>query len=862
MSFTFSHLLAASRSSHFPSGSTISPHQSFNMTTPVPFYANLSNDIEIEYLCNIRQDKAHNIHYLEDKKVLVLRNHQEGSGNLVDLKQSKASLIEREPWILLTLKEFNVDDVTESVPVCHSCSKDVLDINKSQTKEKISSLICLHSKICGHIVRNFANPFFLDTWLTLNEEEDEEIMNVHILLEKKDRTTKSQSLAVVKYKKRVSLLYTVGKMTTPACTFCSSACCQCVRLWRKKVKVSQPVPEPSEDQEATTDDKEEPAHFNDGKFIDGFNRTKIEFPLKRNAQQKAMLDLRGDPAYTLPEALIPMSSGTCPHGNEWSDSLKLAAPSTVVYHEGGERKYNTKVYYRETSGTCKCQDHVDGHPYLLYNMGRGQFVDYVTLQSFVIKVATNGECAYGFHKSIKTSCQANGVEFNCSYETMLKACDGFTRLLDFDLEACFSCPNCGTSPEYFVGDGKADIAPLQTKLQGIGVKELSAHPEDKIPLEQGSLHKERVFIPEKKERDIFCELVTDGVTLKDFLKDRNVKQLKSENSKLLVKIIKKHSDLQSLPDCYKSLITELVKNSPVAGLIQTTSKRALVLLKQFLKRKLDLLDGSHQSELKFLRSELLGFLPLLLEICDFEKQNFLPGLISEVTLTLLNIRKKTFRGGPIRYASDYTEFSGKFESNTQFYPQHKLLRYPKHYNVGNNVDQDYCEKHFSSARKFADGIFTIGCCCKYNITYGWELALTHESSRHFFRFLTCRQVNFKKLKGIFYDFSCGLHRYVLNREPMQFEYIRFMVDGSHWTSKKKFKKADQKSKGHVGCSSSYNGNLVKEHRTAPLNTQGREQMHSVLDKLGKSLRQKNYRNFCAYLTAFFAIRNLLSINGI
>ena len=73
------------------------------MTTPVLFYANLSNDIEIEYLCNIRQEKAHNIHYLEDKKVLVIRNHEEGSGNLVDLRQSKASLIEREPWVLLTL---------------------------------------------------------------------------------------------------------------------------------------------------------------------------------------------------------------------------------------------------------------------------------------------------------------------------------------------------------------------------------------------------------------------------------------------------------------------------------------------------------------------------------------------------------------------------------------------------------------------------------------------------------------------------------------------------------------------------------------------------------------------------------------
>ena len=167
-------------------------------------------------------------------------------------------------------------------------------------------------------------------------------------------------------------------------------------------------------------------------------------------------------------------------------------------------------------------------------------------------------------------------------EKILKACGGFTRLLDFDLESCFSCPNCGTSPEYFVGDGKADIAPLQTKLQGIGVKELSAHPEDKIPLEQGSLHKERVFIPEKKERDIFCELVTDGVTLKDFLKDRNVNQLKSENSKLLVKIIKKHSVLQSLPDCYKSLITELVRNSPDTDNFQKCPR----IIEAVLKKKI------------------------------------------------------------------------------------------------------------------------------------------------------------------------------------------------------------------------------------------------------------------------------------
>ena len=37
------------------------------------------------------------------------------------------------------------------------------------------------------------------------------------------------------------------------------------------------------------------------------------------------------------------------------------------------------------------------------------------------------------------------------------------------------------------------------------------------------------------------------------------------------------------------------------------------------------------------------------------------------------------------------------------------------------------------------------------------------------------------------------------------------------------------------------------------NSQGREQMHSVLDKALESLRMKNYQNFSRWLIMFFAI---------
>ena len=83
-----------------------------------------------------------------------------------------------------------------------------------------------------------------------------------------------------------------------------------------------------------------------------------------------------------------------------------------------------------------------------------------------------------------------------------------------------------------------------------------------------------------------------------------------------------------------------------------------------------------------------------------------------------------------------------------------------------------------------------------------------ESPRHFFNFLTCREVDFNNLEGCIYNFACGLQRYVLNREPKQFETTRFLVDGSHWTSKKKFRE-DSRSGGHLGCSSGYNFNIYK-----------------------------------------------------
>ena len=154
---------------------------------------------------------------------------------------------------------------------------------------------------------------------------------------------------------------------------------------------------------------------------------------------------------------------------------------------------------------------------------------------------------------------------------------------------------------------------------------------------------------------------------------------------------------------------------------------------------------------------------------------------------------------------------------------------------------------------------TVGCYCAYNTTYGFELLLEPESPRHVFQFLMCRNINLnptssKILKGIIYDNGCNFLKYLLNREPREFQYLRALVDGSHWHGHKSLRKPSQSSKGHIGCSEGFNINLYKHQMNGY--SQGREQMHSILTNLSKSIRSMSYRNSMISLKTFFALLNL------
>ena len=84
--------------------------------------------------------------------------------------------------------------------------------------------------------------------------------------------------------------------------------------------------------------------------------------------------------------------GRCEHANE----------------DTRETIFDTKVYYRETFGSCKCRQNYDGHEYLVYHMGSGQMLCYFTLQNYLHSWVLSGNSAYAAFKTIQSNITSTG----------------------------------------------------------------------------------------------------------------------------------------------------------------------------------------------------------------------------------------------------------------------------------------------------------------------------------------------------------------------------------------------------------------------------------------------------------------------
>ena len=126
--------------------------------------------------------------------------------------------------------------------------------------------------------------------------------------------------------------------------------------------------------------------------------------------------------------------------------------------------------------------------------------------------------------------------------------------------------------------------------------------------------------------------------------------------------------------------------------------------------------------------------------------------------------------------------------------------------------------------------------------------INKESPQNLFRLLTCRDIDMHTLEGILLDHACLLDTYAMNRDAGLLQYKKVLVDGCHWSKQKKNKKSNSIGKGgHIACSDSFNWNLYKKHTKPKVNSQGREQLHALIENCAASLRLMSYQHFMIFM---------------
>ena len=169
----------------------------------------------------------------------------------------------------------------------------------------------------------------------------------------------------------------------------------------------------------------------------------------------------------IPDRLVPMVDSThrCKHNSQFNaDDAALVRESLNVclFNDLGQRIFPAEVFARPSVGPCSCLLRFDGHDLMIWNLGKGRFVDYGMLHSYLQKWQASGLTMYALHRSIVDGAESCGVTCSLTYSDIHRSVTGFFCNLVFDLEKAFTCPTRGTSPKCIVSDGKA-LGPLKRR---------------------------------------------------------------------------------------------------------------------------------------------------------------------------------------------------------------------------------------------------------------------------------------------------------------------------------------------------------------------------------------------------------------
>ena len=58
-----------------------------------------------------------------------------------------------------------------------------------------------------------------------------------------------------------------------------------------------------------------------------------------------------------------------------------------------------------------CRQHYDGHELMIFNVGNGEFIEYILFNKYLLNMVNNGKPLKSFHKTLSDECKTLNMPF-------------------------------------------------------------------------------------------------------------------------------------------------------------------------------------------------------------------------------------------------------------------------------------------------------------------------------------------------------------------------------------------------------------------------------------------------------------------
>ena len=187
---------------------------------------------------------------------------------------------------------------------------------------------------------------------------------------------------------------------------------------------------------------------------------------------------------------------------------------------------------------------------------------------------------------------------------------------------------------------------------------------------------------------------------------------------LVERIFKQH---RFIPKEYLDFLADLSKITSISGYLMITTPKVLEVLEALLNETIEIFSVNQKESLDLLGREIPGAWKTWYNILKLENAKHFNIETKKIIQKLCTMRREIFENAAERVTTDYFKWEGG-EHETQCYPLWDLLYHPSSYQIGKNKnrnEEEKCQKKIPGKdRKFAYGVFSVGCACSKNITYG------------------------------------------------------------------------------------------------------------------------------------------------